>query len=128
MIANTPFWIADVEVAWNLIVDKLWRTRSPLEWLDAARRKCGTGEAVCLGCDDGVVLVELQADERMRAVILLAVSIHGNHAFRRHEAALVRIAQDMGAQELAFRSDRKGWERLLGPHWQHQDGTYSRSV
>lgn len=78
---------------------------------------------------DGIAVVTLRGGPMgMRAFVLLAVSTSGLGAVQRNEAAMVEIARDMGASTLAFRSDRRGWRRALGPQWRRRGDLYERTV
>ena len=90
----------------------------------------GTGNAVCLVCPDGVVSIALHRSDsgRIRAFVLMAVSTNFAGAYRRNEADVLAIARDMGAHQLAFRSSRRGWAKLLGPEWTRVGDTYERGL
>jgi hypothetical protein len=89
---------------------------SPFE-IGEIQAECEAKRALCLSCDDGMVVVGLEArDDRLELFVWIAVAFrHG--AFMRQEAALRTIARDLGADTIAFRSRRRGWARRLGPEW-----------
>ena len=80
--------------------------------------------------DDGLLVLTIKPGHNgLRAFVILALS-SGKHfgAFHRNEAGAVEIARDMGARTLAFRSDRRGWSRVLGPHWWRDGDLHERRV
>ena len=117
MIPGTTFDFADIDAAWPRVVLRATLARS--DALEDYQQRCRAGDALCLICDDGLVILSLQvhASGRMAAVVLLAVSLGEPNAFKRHEEELVKIARDLDAEELTFQTDRRGWLRLLGSHW-----------
>lgn len=130
-IAGTSFVLLhDVKSVWTRLCHRLARTNSPIEALDAAIRASENQEAVSLLCDDGLVMMTLQvhADGTITALVLVAASFGSAGAFRRREQEMVAVARDAGATRLAFKTDRKGWKRLLGPEWQLDGETFSRSL
>lgn len=130
MIAGTAFVFADFGALCASLLPRMCKIGQSAEKLLYVRRRCDQGSAMCFLSDEGVVVVapDPQPDGTMRAMVLLAVAFKCFGAFRRHEAALVAIAQEMGASELVFEADRAGWARLLGPDWVLGDGVYARSV
>lgn len=125
MIAGTCFEPSTFEDVWAIAGDYAGR------WIDAAAMREAMGDnAVCLACPDGVVSMSLVPDEggRMRAFVLMAVSTCFAGAFRRNEADVLEIARSMGAHRLAFRSNRRGWIKLLGPEWTRTGDTYERGL
>lgn len=130
-IAGTGFQIADIDDVWPRIVERARRCRSDQVVLDNACARCHPeGDAVCLQGPDGVVIMSAHghAPGFVVADVLLAVSNCRAGAFRRQEQAMVAIAQDLGASTLSFRTDRRGWARMLGPAWREQNGTFSRTI
>lgn len=130
MIAGTPFILADVQDIWPTICHRLLKTKSPLKTVLAALTKCRHGESICLEGPDGVVVLTLEPSEsaKMRAMVLLAFSSGKAGAFKRNEPSMVAIARDLGADELAFKTDRQGWTHLLGPEWTQDGETFVRSI
>jgi len=81
------------------------------------RAQCDADEALCLACEDGMVVVELRPQgEDLELFVWLAVAFQQG-AFGRQHAALLQIARDIGAQTIAFQTRRRGWARRLGPEW-----------
>ena len=103
MSAFTP---SDITTHWPAIETHLWRTRSDPGAFERIRAKCADGSAMCLQSGDGVGVVTL---ERLNATInlvaLIALSNGKPGAFARHEADLMQLARDLGAERLAFRTD-----------------------
>lgn len=131
MIAGTAFDLVAVQDAWPRFHSRARRSRTDAATLASIWQRCADGDALCLECPDGLVIVaaSLNSSGTMVAEVLLAVSRGRHGAFQRHEADLVAIARDLGAQELAFRTDRPAWRRVLGPHWaQRDDDTFWRST
>lgn len=124
MIAGTNFSLVDFGSVRPAVERLAGRWIAP-NVIDSA----GRASRATLANEDGVVVVELCGDPRgMQAFVLIAASYAGSGAFRRNEAAIVEIARDMGASTLAFRSDRRGWRRALGPQWRRRGDLYERTV
>lgn len=132
MVAGTEFVLVDVYAVWPAIAARARRSRSDPDVLRDIRLRCLDGSAVCLQSPEGVVVLGARGTEAggLVADVLLAVSAEGSlqGTFKRHEDAMLAIARDLGASELAFKTDRRGWTRLLGPQWSEHDGTFTRSV
>lgn len=98
------------------------------EMLDL-RAQCEDGSAMCVSCDDGILVFTLQPfDDGIEMFILMALALKFG-AFERQESAVRAIARDIGAQTIAFQARRRGWARRLGPAW-HRRGSleFYRSV
>lgn len=126
-ILGTPFELINFFDAWTIA-----RQRTSSKWIcDSAIAEAQHANAVSLVCPDGVMTMSLILDEggRMRALVLMAVSTRfAAGAFRRNEPHVIRIARDMGASVLAFRTQRRGWSRLLGQEWSREGDFYIRSI
>jgi hypothetical protein len=130
-IAGTDFvLLADVQPFWTRLVRRIALTESPLHVLDRAYDACHNQDALPLWCPDGLVIMTLRVDPdgTITADVLMAASFGVPGAFKRREEQMIRIAHDAGAKRLAFRTDRKGWKRLLGPEWRLDGEVFSRSV
>lgn len=130
MIAGTSFNLCDVSQHWSALAGRIARTNTPVKTLDLAYKAAHKEEAVSLLCDDGLVIITLEAhaDGTITAMVLLAASFGDAGAFKRQEEPMMQVARDMGAQRLAFRTDRRGWARLLGPEWRLDGEVFSRSL
>jgi hypothetical protein len=130
MIAGTSFVLCNARDVWGQLLHRIARTNSPLQVLDAAVKADEDENAVSLCCDDGLVMMTLttSADGTITAMVLMAASFGIGGAFKRRETEMMAIARDAGASRLAFRTDRKGWGRLLGPEWRLDGETFSRSL
>ena len=84
--------------------------------------KCAAEQAVCVACEDGMVVFELRPHgDALELFVWLGVAFrHG--AYERQDAALDRIGRDLGASQIAFQSRRRGWGRRLRPEW-HRRGS-----
>lgn len=129
MIAGTSFELTEFGAVWSAVRDraKAW---IPAESIAQALVDDQGDAAACLMNEDGLVVVNLEGrgDGTMRAFVLIAVSTGRPGAFHRQERAMLAIARDLGAVELAFRSDRPGWLRVLGPEWSCDFDLFYRSV
>jgi hypothetical protein len=124
MIAGTTFRMARFADLWPTVKD---RARAVMS--EKAVKDASLWNNVCLQNEDGMLVVTLTASHNgLRAFVTIAVSNGAHGAFLRNEAAMVEIARDMGAETLAFRSDRRGWRRLLGPKWRRDGDLYERRV
>jgi hypothetical protein len=84
------------------------------------RAQCEEDRALCLACEDGMMVVDLRAGvEGLELFVWIAIAFrHG--AFERQDAALDLIGRDLGAQTIAFQARRRGWARRLGPQWRRR--------
>lgn len=116
MIADTQFRFESADLVPRACLDfcPAIVTRSEI---DEIRAQCESNRAWCLGCPDGMVVVELRpyADALELFVWIAVAWRHG--ALERQAAGLERIARDLGARTIAFQSRRRGWARRLGSHW-----------
>lgn len=128
---SAEFMIEDVQAVWQYLEPNLARTRSDPGAFRRAMNKCLDGSAACIVNPDGVVIITLEQPESgtISTVVLLAMSNGIPGAFHRQEKSLVHIARELGSTELAFKTDRRGWSKLLGPEWAGRgDGSFFRSV
>ena len=124
-IAGTRFELGEFADTWAVAEDYAGK------WFDAnVIREALDTNAVSLVCPDGVVSMSLHVEDdgTMLAFVLIAVNTCFAGAFRRNEADVVEIARSMGATKLAFRSQRRGWIKLLGPEWTRSGNTFEREV
>jgi len=131
MIAGTAFRIVDARHAWGTIYARTVRTRSDPWTCEEIAELCERGDAVCLSCPDGVVVIKLIGSERvgLEAEVVLGVSSGKPGAYERTEDELMAVLRDMGVRSVFFRTDRVGWLRMLGPEWrQLGNDLYERSV
>lgn len=131
MIAGTAFWFED---NWRgalqaLPQRRLSRAVQP-DVLKAIVGKLEAGRAYALTCPGGLIVVAMRGARGATMVfdVLLAVSDGTPGAFRRFEQDVVRLAEDAGAHVLAFRTDRRGWRRMLGPAWKDAGGHFVREL
>lgn len=119
-ICGTDFDLAEFRSVWPRVRERAkgWIAEDAIE---AAEGR----STACLMNDDGMVAMKIAG---RRAYVLLAVSTGTAGAFERNEAAVATMARDMGATVLAFRSDRRGWAKVLGPEWRHQGDLYERTL
>lgn len=122
MISGTDFLIEEPQMV-DAACRRLRRQLITASEIADLRAQCEARTAMCISCDDGVVVVTLQPfGEDLELFVLLAVAFrHG--AFQRQEAAMRMIARDLGAQTIAFQARRAGWGRRLGPQWQRRGTT-----
>lgn len=101
-------------------VDDVWPSLGPLPPLaEEAREECLAGRALCFTCEWGTFAIGLYPDDNgaaLEAFVLLAVAAKIG-AFEIAESSVLRVAADLGATTVAFRSVRRGWARKLGPAW-----------
>lgn len=114
MIAGTGFRIADIDEAWPRWRARAERSRAQPEHLEWVCQQCRADDALCLECDDGIVVVTLRPKTNA-LVVLFAAGVPG--AFKRREAELFTVAREIGASSVTFRTDRRAWPRVLGEDW-----------
>lgn len=131
MICGTTFHFVDIDDLWPRIAARVARSRTDPKKLRDLRCRChGGGDAICMEGPDGVLIVAAEPDAlgNVTAMVLLAVSKGLYGAFKRQESAMLAIARDLGATELSFRTDRRGWGRLVGPQWHASGDRFTRAV
>lgn len=121
MISGTSFTIEDADFVRRAapLAGRVL-TASEIEEIEA---ECEANRAMCLACEDGMVVVQLQAlATSLELFVWLGIAFrHG--AFERQVAALLAIARELGADTLAFETNRRGWARRLGPEWTRRGTT-----
>lgn len=129
MIAGTSFAIGDFERIWPQYQMRAARGIKD-DAVHDAREKLRIGRAACMVGHDGMVVFELTGGPRggMQMLVLLAVSSGIVGAFDRQERAMLAVAKDIGVTELAFKTWRPGWAKVLGDEWQHDGDTFTREV
>lgn len=116
MISGTDFWIREPELVTEAGRGLRSSITTPFE-IGEIQAECEANRAMCLACEDAMVVVQLQAlDTHLELFVLLAIAFrHG--AFERQLVALLKIARELDAKTLAFGTRRRGWARRLGPEW-----------
>lgn len=130
MIAGTAFTIQPPNMVAQACLAHGRQFGLSVDEIGEIQAECEANRAVCLACEDGVVVVGLEPlqDDAVEMFVWLAVAFrHG--AVERQDAALRAIARDLGAEAIAFQARRRGWARRLGPEW-HRRGSneFVRSV
>lgn len=121
MISSTDFLIEDPEFVVHASRGLRPGVASASE-LAEIQAQCEKQEAICVACDDGMMVIDLRpGPEGLEVFVWLAIASRYG-AYERQDAALLAIARDLGAQTIAFVARRKGWARRLGPEW-HRRGT-----
>lgn len=131
MIAGTAFRLAEIDRVWPQFRARAARSHTTAEMIEQHLKACRNGEALCLVCDDGLVIVtlEIERNGRITCMVLLAVSNGAFNAFARYEEQMLAIARDLEADDLAFCTDRPAWRRMLGAAWRKAgECTFSRSI
>lgn len=129
--AGTPFVLVDVDDVWPEFEQRARRARAPADHIERHLAACRAGDALCLSCPDGFVIlsIECEPDGTINSIARMAVSRGDPGAFARWEDAMVLISRDLGAKTLSFFTDRQGWARLLGAAWARtSEFGFSRSV
>jgi len=129
MIAGTDFLFEDFEACWSMLAPRAMRWIRP-ELLRDIREDLGRGRALCIANREGFIVLSYSRLEsgKMRASVLLAVSTGSPGAFSRQEPSMLKIARDLGADELSFETYRTGWGRMLGPEWSLQGEIFVRNT
>jgi hypothetical protein len=101
--------------------DQTWPTLGLLPArAEEALAECRAGRAMCFTGEWGTFALGLYPNENatgLEAFVVLAVAAKRG-AFEVAEPHVLRIARDLGATTVAFRSVRRGWERKLrGTAW-----------
>jgi len=116
MISNTDFMFAAPSVI-GTVCDGLPPSIATASEVVEIQAKCAAKQALCLVCDDAMVVVELRARAPDLELFVWIVVGFRRGAFERQLAAVLAIGRELGAQTVAFQSRRRGWRRLLGPEW-----------
>ena len=116
MISGTQFMIEDAKMV-TMATKGMRPGVANLSEIREIRAQCEAEQAMCLACEDGMIVVDLRpGPEGLEMFVWIAVAFkHG--AFERQDAALDAIGRDLGAQTIAFVARRRGWARRLGPEW-----------
>lgn len=116
MISGTEFRFETPERVTQACASLPLRIVTPSE-VEEIRAECETNRAFCLACEDGMVVLQLRAlADALELFVWIAVGTrHG--AYERQVPAMLAIARELGAQTLAFATERRGWARRLGPEW-----------
>ena len=124
-VCGTPWRIVEVGDVWEGIAHRIPEAAAT-EILSA----CQAGEALCLECGDGVLIITLTPDSEsleFRLFVLLAVGYMPG-AYQRRDPDLDKLAADLGASSISGLPARRGWGRLLGPNWIRQGDVFTREV
>jgi len=130
VIAGTGFRLVQLDEVWPRYATRAVRSRATMATLEWVIEQCHRGRAVCLECDEGMVIMTTgPMPHGTRAKVLLAVSSGKPGALQRRERDLVTVARDIGAAEVSFHTDRpRAWRRMLGPQWDTADERFWRPV
>lgn len=127
MIAGTGFRLSSIDEAWPRYERRARRSLAGDAHLAWVVQECRAGQALCLECDDGMVVLAVGPCEAgTRAKALLAVGEAG--ALRRREDELAAVAREIGAAEVSFRTDRPAWRRMLSSRWKSDGERFWRAV
>ena len=127
MISNTAFTFEESEFVERACNGLRASVATPFE-VSEIRAQCEAKEALCMACEDGMLVISLEAgSEGLELFVLLAVAFRFG-AYERQGAALDAIGRDLGAKTVAFRARRRGWARRLGPEWQRRGSEFVRSI
>jgi len=123
MIAGTTFQFEDPTMVARACLAHGRQFGVSVSEIAEIQAECEAERAVCLACEDGVLVITLGAlndpHDGFEMYVLLAVAFsHG--AVERQDAALQTLARDLGADAIAFRARRRGWARRLGPEWKRR--------
>jgi hypothetical protein len=121
-------------------IEQLWpkfRERA-LPWLDdreggeaALLQEVRDKRAFCWCSKDAVVVLSLApaADGGCDLFVRMAVSLHPTvDTFERYQPDIEKIATDLGAKRIRFRSTRGGWLRVLDSRWTVSHVEYVRDL
>ncbi len=116
MISGTDFLIWEPELVTEATRGLRPGLATPFE-IEEIQAECEADRAMCLACEDGMVVVQLRAmATHVELFVWLAIAFrHG--AFERQLVALLEIGRELGAKTIAFGTRRRGWARRLGPEW-----------
>lgn len=116
MISGTQFRIEDPALAGAALRGLRKRVTTPSE-AESLVRQCEDQQALCLACEDGMMVVDLRPVGDGYEMFVLALVAFKHGFYERQHAAARDIARDLGASQIAFQSRRNGWGRRLGPEW-----------
>lgn len=128
MISGTSFTIEEPEFVAHACRGLKKRVTTPSEIADLVAQ-CRDQQALCLACEDGMMVVDLRPHDEAIEMFVLALVAFKRGFYERQHAAAQAIARDLGASQIAFQSRRNGWGRRLGPEWSRRGADeFVRSV
>jgi hypothetical protein len=128
MISGTDFTIEKPEFVARACRGLRKRVTTPSEIAEFVA-KCRDQQALCLACEDGMMVVDLRPHDEAIEMFVLALVAFKHGFYERQHAAAQDIARDLGASQIAFQSRRNGWGRRLGPEWSRRGSDeFVRSV
>lgn len=124
-VCGTPWKVVDLDAVWPHIAPRI---PGGAQAVQEVREACER-DAVCLECEDGVLVVTLEPVDNLhfRLFVLLFVGYRAG-AFQRREPDLDALAVDLGASSIAGFPARRGWARLLRRPWIRQGEVFTREV
>lgn len=128
MISGTAFTIEEAGLAAAVLHGVKKRVITPHEAVELVA-KCRDQQALCLACEDGMMIVDLRPHDEAIEMYVLALVAFKHGFYERQHAAAQEIARDLGASQIAFQSRRNGWGRRLGSEWSRRGSDeFVRSV
>lgn len=98
---------------------------------DLFLRECRDGRVICFSTVDGFLALSLapSPDGGNDLFVRMAVSFAPTtNAVEQHLPFVERVARDMKARTIRFRSARRGWERALTDRWSVAHVEYQTEV
>jgi hypothetical protein len=106
------FTVVDIDSVWHLVEPTAGKL---LKRPRVIRNACRKGEAVCLQCEDGVVVITVDIEPvnhtRELRVWWAGVTRQASGCFEKYLPHVLKIASDLKCSAIAFGSNRRGWTR-----------------
>lgn len=118
----------DIRDVWKDIEKPLRDTIHPAESPEELYHLCRIGQAHVFTCPEGfIVLQEFMSGTKKVVHIWIAYGTGGN-LIQTHLPDIEELARSVGAKELSFNTQRKGFERALPEGWKMNFIDYRKAL
>lgn len=108
----------DIREEWSRIKDSLSKILFSSDSIEEVYHKCRTKEAFLFVVPEGYIIVnEFKDDDGQKVLFLWAAYGEGINLIKEYEQDIDELAKMIGASKVAFRTIRKGFERVLSDKW-----------
>ncbi|MGI0011621.1 MAG: hypothetical protein ACREAE_09505 [Nitrosopumilaceae archaeon] len=119
----------DIREEWSRIKDSLTKTLHPSDSLEELYHKCRNEQAFLFVVPEGYIIVdEFNDDDGQKVLFLWVVYGEGKNLIIEYEKDIDELAHMIGATKIAFRTLRKGFEKVLSDKWYVEHIEYRKRV